>query len=134
MDENPLSGPVETLLSTFEKEEPRDRDRKISVNPVVSKVASMYEKLRTAMDYRDEELILRTAIERILKRRILFGGAGHAMAEHLVRELVWARYFPDESVSETVVEKIQKKIDLYLSLRSNILKHHSLSEKKVNQW
>ena len=135
MDDKSLSDPAEVLISTFEKEEPKDRDKKISVNPVVSKVATMYEKLRTAMDYRDEELILRTAIERILKRRILFGGVGKPIAEPLVRELVWARYFPDESVSESIVSKIQKTIELYLTLRSNILKqHHKLTEKTVNQW
>src|SRR4030067_2805873 len=135
MDDKPLSDPAELLISTFEKEEPKDRDKKISVNPVVSKVASMYEKLRTAMDYRDEELILRTAIERILKRRILFGGVGKPIAEPLVRELVWARSFPDESASESIVSKIQKTIELYLTLRSNILKqHHKLTEKTVNQW
>jgi len=135
MDDKPLSSPAEALISSFEREEPTDREKKISVNPVVSKVASMYEKLRTAMDYRDEELILRAAIERIIKRRILFGGTGKTIAEPLVRELVWARYFPDESVSESVVEKVRKKIELYLSLRENILEHHKkLPEKTVNQW
>ena len=135
MDDKPLSGRAEALISSFEKEEPTNRDKKISVNPVVSKVASMYEKLRTAMDYRDEELILRAAIERILKRRILFGGIGKTIAEPLVRELVWARYFPDESVSELIVEKVQKKIELYLTLRENILKQHpKILEKTVNQW
>jgi len=133
--DKPLSQAAEVLISSFEQEEPVDRERKISVNPVVSKVASMYEKLRTAMDYRDEELILRAAIERILKRRILFGGKGKPIAEPLVRELVWARYFPDESVSESIVEKVQRKIDLFLNLRENILKHHpKFSEKTVNEW
>jgi len=39
--DKPLSNNAEFLISTFEKEEPALRDRKISVNPVVSKVASM---------------------------------------------------------------------------------------------
>lgn len=135
MDNRSLSNPAELLISTFEKEEPKDRDKKISVNPVVSKVASMYEKLRTAMDYRDEELILRGAIERILKRRILFGGKDKPIAEPLVRELVWARYFPDESIPESIIGKVQHKIELFLTLRENILKHHPrLTEKIVNQW
>jgi hypothetical protein len=94
----------------------------------------MYEKLRTAMDYRDEELILRGAIERILKRRILFGGKGKTTAEPLIRELVWARYFPDESISESIIETVSGKIDLFLKLREDILQQHSIKEKTVNEW
>lgn len=135
MDDKPLSQYADHLISAFEQEEPQSRDRKISVNPVVSRVASLYEKVRSAMDYRDEEVILRAAIERILKRRILFGGDPHTMAGPLVRELVWARYFPDESLSESVVDTVEERIGIYLKLRSSVLqKHPSLTEKTVNEW
>ena len=135
MDQIPLSSAAESLISAFDQHEPTNRDRKISVNPVISKVASLYEKVRNAMDYRDEELILRAAIERILKRRVLFGGVGKTIAEPLVRELVWARYFPDESVSESIVVKVEQKIELFLDLREKILKQHKdLTEKIINQW
>ncbi|MFH1832939.1 MAG: hypothetical protein ABH816_02095 [Candidatus Levyibacteriota bacterium] len=132
--DKPFSLFADVLIREFEKDETPSSGRKISVNPIVSKVASIYEKLRNAMDYRDEEVILRAAIERILKRRFLFGGTGKSIAEPLVRELVWARYFPDESLSESIIEKIGKKIDLYSKLHQNILlKHPSFSEKTINQ-
>lgn len=135
MDDKPLSHFAEHLISTFGQEEPLSRDRKISVNPVVSRVASIYEKLRSAMDYRDEEVILRAAIERILKRRILFGGDPHTMSAPLVRELVWARYFPDESLSESLVEVVEERIELFLKLREKILlKHPSFKQKTVDEW
>ncbi len=124
------------LLKEFQKGEAAlNNDKKISVNPIVSKVAQIYEKLRNVMDYRDEEVILRAAIERILKRRFLLGGSGKTTAAPLVRELVWARYFADETLSESIVEKIEKEIDLFLNLRSQILKKHkSIKEKTVNEW
>lgn len=133
MDRN-LSKLSEVLVSFFEKEESEKLDKKITVNPVISQVASWYEKLRNAMDYRQEEVILRAAIERILKRRLLLGGTGKTIAEPLVRELVWARYFPDESVSESVIERIEKKIDLYLKLKEELLKKKNLEEGAVNEW
>lgn len=86
------------------------------------------------MDYRKEEVILRASIERILKRRLLFGGTGKTIAEPLVRELVWARYFPDESIPESITERIQGQIDLYLELRRDIVAKHILPEKEINQW
>jgi len=132
--DKPLSKLAEYLVSVFEKDEPFIQDKKISVNPFISKFASWYEKVRNAMDYREEEVILRAAIERILKRRVLLGGTGKTVAEPLVRELVWARYFPDESLSESILSEIETEIDLYLRLREVILNKAMLPEKKANEW
>lgn len=122
------------LLKSLERQEAEGYQNKIAVNPLVSRVASWYEKLRNAMDYREEEVILRAAIERILKRRIILGGNGKKSAEPLVRELVWARYFADESLSEAVVEKIEKKVDLYLRFRNAVVEKKILKQEQANEW
>src|SRR3989338_994383 len=101
-----LSHLANALLTALEKHTKEVHDKKITVNPVVAKFAAWYEKLRNAMDYREEEVILRAAIERNLKRRILLGGTGKTIAEPLLRELVWARYFPNESLSESLTIKV----------------------------
>lgn len=130
-----LSPLASGLIQEFEKTEIPSGGKKISVNPIVSKFATIYEKIRNAMDYREEEVILRAAIERILKRRFLFGGTGKKIAEPLIRELVWARYFPDESLSESIIGRIEGNIDLYLKLRERILfKHPTFSESIINEW
>lgn len=135
MDQKPLSHLTDALISTFEEQTPQDKDKKISVNPVVSKVASIYEKVRNAMDYRDQEVILRAAIERILKRRAMFGGTdGKKIAEPLVKELVWARYFPDESLSESVIGRVEKRINIYLQIRERVIAFNKLPEKTINEW
>lgn len=131
MDLSPLA---RSLISAFEVSEAPTRDRKIAVNPVVSKFAAWYEKFRNVMDYREEEVILRAAIERILKRRLLLGGNGKTVAESLVRELVWARYFPNESISVSMVERVEKKIDLFLELRRKVLFKHRIGEITLNEW
>jgi len=110
----PLSRLAEIVVKTFEKEKPDVNERKMSVNPIVAKFASWYEKLRNAMEYRDEEVILRATIERILKRKLLLGGNAQTTAEPLVRELIWARYLPDNQVPESMVNKVEQTIDLYL--------------------
>lgn len=134
MDTPKLSSLANVLITFFQKDSIPTDEKKITVNPVISKVASWYEKLRNAMDYREEEVILRAAIERMLKRRLLFGGDGKTIAEPLVRELAWARYFPDESISESAIYKVEKDIDLYLQLRNKILLKHKISENIVNEW
>ena len=131
------------LVSAYDKVYSQDDDKTISVNPLVAELATWYEKLRTAMDYRADEVLLRSAIERILKRRLMMGGNGKSVAAPLIRELVWARYFPDSSIPESVVIKVEEEIDLYLqmeveinnkqSLRSNDLKQR-INKGLVSEW
>lgn len=131
-----LTQKAHLLIAAFETgQEPFEEEKKITVNRVVSEVASWYEKLRNAMDYRADEVILRAAIERILKRRILLGGNGKKTAEPLVRELIWARYFPDGTIPEGILTQVANSIDLYLALRNRVLeKHKKLREAKVDEW
>ena len=97
----PLTPLAQLLVDSFEHHDAPGHGRKISVNPVVAKVASWYEKLRNAMEYREEEVMLRAATERILRRLLLLGGNAKTTAEPLVRELIWARYLENNSVSSS---------------------------------
>jgi len=61
------------LISTLKSIKPRPRPddlSKIEVSQTVSFFALVYEKMRNAVEFRDDHLILRAAIERILKRRL----------------------------------------------------------------
>lgn len=129
-----LSKLAEIVVKAFEKKEQQKAERNINVNPVVSKFASWYEKLRNAMEYREDEVILRATIERILRRRLLLGGNAKTTAGPLIRELIWAQYLPDDTVGESMVEKVEEVIDLYLTLRLAILQQHNFSDHVMNQW
>ena len=80
---NSFSELTNALLKAFEVKTVVDAEKKISVNVLVSRVASWYEKLRTAMDYGNEETILRRAIERILKRRLFMDADPKSLAKIL---------------------------------------------------
>lgn len=130
----PLSHLGELVIQAVEQPTDLNHERKMTVNPVVSKVASWYEKLRNAMEYREEEVILRSTIERVLRRRLLLGGNAKTAAEPLVRELIWARYLEDNTVPESMVVKVEETIDMYLQLRFKILAQRKLPESTVNEW
>jgi hypothetical protein len=129
----PLSPLARQVLSAFER---RNADhyegRKITVNPIVSKFASWYERLRNAMEYHEEEVVLRSTIERIIKRRLLLGGNAKTTAEPLVKELLWARYLPDNEVSELLVHQVEESIDLHLALRLKVMELYKISDKTIN--
>src|SRR3989344_7640792 len=113
MDEQSSTAPkvsslAQLVIDSFEERHLPNHEKKINVNPIVSKFASWYEKVRNAMEYREDEVILRAAIERVLRRRLLLGGNAKTTAEPLVRELLWARYMPEGSLPESMEETVEK--------------------------
>jgi len=129
-----LSRMATALVDVFTQEKIENTDKKITVNQLLSKIASWYEKLRTSMDYGDEETIFRKAIERILKRKLFLDANPQAMAQGLVRELIWARYFPDASVPESIINMVSDSIGLHLRLREKLSKEKVLPENKLNEF
>lgn len=118
------------LFKYFIQGEKKIQKQGITVNPIVAEIASWYEKVRNAMEYRQDEVLLQSTIQRILKRRILLGG-GKNIAASLVRELVWARYLPDGSITEDLIATAQEKILVYLNLRQHIIDAKILKESEA---
>lgn len=103
-------------------------DSSSGVNPLVAELATWYEKFRNSIEYRDEEVILRASIERILKRRLALGGSGKTTAKPLLQELVWARYLPESILTEETIKKIEMIIDFYLELRDGVVKSRGVKD------
>lgn len=129
-----LSPLARALVSAFDAKEDDQTEEAIHVNPFVSKVAAWYEKLRNAMEYRDEEVIVRAAIERMLRRLLMLGGTAKTSAEPLIRELIWARYLSDRSVPTGIIKKVESIIDRYLLLRLKVIQMHKVSYGELNEW
>ncbi|MBI2641212.1 hypothetical protein HYW87_01285 [Candidatus Roizmanbacteria bacterium] len=127
VNENSLIKPshfTEALVTNFKliKKKPSvDEHSKIDISRTVSFFAILYEKIRNAVEYREEHLIRRAAIERILKRRLLLNPQGKGEAENLLRELLWARYFPSDSLDARDIDSAQTIIDSFLQIRRRLL-------------
>ncbi len=121
------------LIKAHEEASHKKRDQAFA-SGIASELAAWYERLRTAIENRDEEVILRAAVERILRRRLLLGGNGKTVGPLLVRELIWARYFPEESISDNQIIDVEETIDLYVELRQLIPKHNKVNESELNEW
>lgn len=124
-----------THLVSIYKSPARARRREgFAVNPIISEVAVWYEKVRNAMEFREEEMVLRATIERILRRKLVFGGNGKSVAEPLLRELLWARYFTEEKINEEVTQQVAKAIDMFLEIRAKILSKETISTREIDEW
>ena len=75
---------------------------RVSVHAAVSRFSVLYERIRNAVDYKDDHLLRKAAINRILKRQLALESDPTVIGGHLVRELIAARYLPNGQVHEAV--------------------------------
>ena len=88
-----LSKYTHALLGSLNSIKPKTRPddlSKISVSQTVSFFALAYEKVRNAVEYREDHQIRRAAIERIMRRLLTLNPTGKDVADGLIRELLWA--------------------------------------------
>ena len=93
---------------------------KIFVSQTVSFAAFLYEKMRNAVEFREEHLVRRAAVERILKRRMILNENGRDISEVLIKELLWARYYENNTIGEEKIKELQTIIDKYFFLRNEL--------------
>ncbi len=101
-----LTRSTENLLSVFlEKGEVEKAAPKIQVNRVVSKLAFLYEKIRNVIEYKEEHLLRKNAIKRILKRRLTWKSNAKSIAAPLIYELIRGRYLENNAVLENKIKE-----------------------------
>lgn len=118
-----ISNYTDHLLKVYENRlRPREipEQQAIKVSRAVSFFAFWYEKMRNAVEYREDHLIRRAAVERILKRRLMFNEQGVGIAEPLIKELLWAGYIKNGSIPETDIQIVHDIIQKYLYIRRQV--------------
>lgn len=91
----------------------------IHVDEVASTVASFYEKIRGVVEWKEEHLLRKAAIERALKRRLFLRKNGEKIAEPLICELIRGGHFPNDKIEETKIAEVQKIINKYIFILKN---------------
>lgn len=109
------AGIAEQLLRALSpiSPEPVPEGFRINVHAAVSRFAVLYERIRTAIDYKDEHLLRKAAIHRILKRQLILERSADAVAHNLVRELIGARYLPNNELPERCIHEVAERIRKY---------------------
>jgi len=109
----------------------------IHVDEIASKVAHFYEKVRAVIDWKEEHLLRRTAIERGLKRRLMYEISGVRLvnvlntdefSESLVVELVRGGHLPNNKIPRVKTHEVKEILEKYIY----ILENNPLSSKASN--
>jgi len=90
---------------------------RITVHAAVSRFSVLYEKIRNAVDYREDHLLHKAAIKRILKRQLALDGDPQSVGHALVRELIAARYLPNGVLPESLGDQAADIIAKYVAIQ-----------------
>lgn len=90
-----------------------DNVPRFKVGEAVGRVAFVYEKLRNALEYREENLLVKSAILRILKRRFVPGVDPASITRPLLTELIHAGYIKNNSLPEAKLDDVSKILVKY---------------------
>ncbi len=82
----------------------------IVVNEAIGTAAFLYERARTVIDYKEEHLLKKDAIKRILQRRLKRDADPKKVARLMLRELIRSRYLANSTVP---VEEIARVAEIF---------------------
>lgn len=86
---------------------------KIKITEAISRLAFFYEKIRNAIDYKEEHLLVKAVIGRILRRRFLPGVDPASIAKPLLTELIRGGYVRNNTLPEVVLDQVAKTLVKY---------------------
>ncbi|EKD79079.1 MAG: hypothetical protein ACD_41C00177G0014 [uncultured bacterium] len=119
----PLS--VQRLMKAKQREEAAKADLehqpKLKISEAISRVAFIYEKVRNALDYKEEHLLIKAAIQRILKRKFVPGVDPASIARPLVVELIRGGYIRNNTLPESTVDDAAKTLVKYARFLSKAI-------------
>ena len=119
-----ISQPLQQFVDSFKKNPIKSdwsdyEGPRFTTNKITIRVGSFYERLRYAVDYQEEHMLRRAAIERIVRRILLFSNTKE-VGRAILEELVQASYIENNTVPETFASDIETIIHKYERLRSLI--------------
>jgi hypothetical protein len=125
------------LLATYKKMAVKPKvalmQHTVKAGEVLSPLAVLYERVRNVIDYKGSHLLRRNAIQRIVSRRLHEwpNADSKKTAARLVKELIWARYVENDTITEECLDKVATVLEKYGALfsASQVKNMQSLPEK-----
>jgi hypothetical protein len=145
--ESVLTSPIVELIENYQKTVTLQKKEAatIHVDEIASKIARFYEQVRKVVDWKEENVLRRSAILRILKRSliakissltIVFPMDISYVAESLILELIRGGHLPNDEISVEQIGVIAQVLKKYTYILENTPftqnKEQFLLKKKVN--
>lgn len=111
----PISIYIEKIKKINMKSLEKEPLERIKVSYAASTISFLYEKIRNTVDYKEEFLLRKYAIERILNRLIFIEDKKTGLGEALLSDLIRGRYFSNDTLSIDKIGETDQIIKKYLT-------------------
>ena len=111
-----------------ELSERASEDAPFFLGQISEQAGRLYEKIRGAVDNKEEHFLRRYAIRRIVKRIMWFSDDSKVIAGRLLRELYKSGYLPEDRVSRHTEEDVVHTISAFLALSDEVSDRHGQGE------
>jgi hypothetical protein len=116
----------------------KSKDSKIHVDEIASGVAQFYEKVRKIIDWKDDNVLRRGAIERILKRRLFpkivlrsfKESDSPELAKTMIEELIRGGHLPNHAVPQSRIQSVSNALGKYLYFLEYTVKSFGITDVK----
>lgn len=118
-----INKPIKEFIEELEKnlEDQKQREKMVNrideedeeVEETGESMARLYERVRNLIEYKDDHLIKKYAIERILKRNLLIELRRDDITEQFLNELVLVGYIERENIAGELKTDVKKAISKY---------------------
>lgn len=117
-----------------EKESSPDDEAEIHVQTAGASLTELYESIRNASQYNEGSLQLTHAILRFIEPYFWSDAASKIdnYGNYLVNELTTSGYLANDSIKQSLANKITSEIKQHLSLKNNLVKTHS--KQQITAW
>ena len=133
--ENELGASLKDLLLYLEHASEEDElsehtseEAPFFLGQISEQAGRLYEKIRGAVDNKEEHFLRRYAIRRIVKRIMWFAVDPKVIAGRLLRELYKSGYLPEDRVSRHTEEDIVHTISAFFALSDEVSERHGQRE------
>lgn len=130
-----FSAPIREFLWDLNKPQSLEEStEKIKVSTLLSRVVLGYEKIRNALEYKEEHLWRKNATKRMLKRLFLLRQK-EKVARLLIEELIRGGYLPNNEIPANKVAVVHQVIMKYRHFREQLSMTYSFSQaQKYFNW
>jgi hypothetical protein len=122
-----ISQPVADFIAELKKElkltnqvAAEEELEELEITQASENMTLIYEKIRNVIDYKEDHLIKRSAIERILRRNLLIELRHKEFSEQFINELIMAGYLSRQEADKKLREKVKTILSKYQELVGKI--------------
>lgn len=137
---NNLRKEILLVAEGYKEELIRNKEKKevIHIDEIASGIAKFYEKIRKIIDWKDDNLLRRGAIERVLKRKFLpsmIAGSfktndSKQIAQTIVEELIRSGHLPNHQLPQERVDAVSLILKKYLFLLNKVISNQDIKNLK----